>query len=373
MSPNVPNERVSKPAISRSTTRAVAVLGALGVSASLLLPAITAQAAAKKPAAKPAAKTTSKTPAKPGTVKSKKPNTVLLAPNGRAPKPAGPFLWEIQSTDAELPSSNSFEAATTKIVPNNKLFKLLVIGSDARPGEPLDRTRGDSVHLIVWNPAWNKGIIVGFPRDSYVDIPGRGKDKLTSALAVGGPALMLQTVNNISKLNVENYVVTGFQGFTNMVNDIGGVNVLVDPQMSDPASGATFQKGWFAMNGPAALAFTRNRKAGVGSDLGRSLNQGRFLLYTLAKLREETSDVNGLAKWIGSFRTNTKTNLKTGDLMLLAQIARSIDPNNMQNVVLQGKNAKVKIGKLSQDVVQLDPRFAGFFQDISHDAVNDGR
>ena len=323
-------------------------------------------------AAKPAAKPAKGKPAK-GKPAKGKPNTKPYAPNGRAPKPAGPFLWEIASTDASLPSVSSFEAATTKIVPNNKIFSLLVIGSDARPGENFQRTRGDSAHLIVWNPAWNKGIIVGFPRDSYVDIPGKGKGKITSALALGGPELLLQTVNSISRLNTQNYVVTGFAGFTKMIDDIGGVNVLVDPAMNDKVSGALFSKGWFAMNGKGALAFNRNRKSVAGGDFGRSLNHGRFLIYTLAKLREEVTDVNGLIKWIKSMQANAATNLKTGDLLVLAQMARSIDPNNMQNIVLQGKNIKVKTGKLTEDAVLLNPSYFGFFTDVAHDAVNDGR
>ncbi len=318
-------------------------------------------------AAKPAAKATAKAKTK------AKPNTKPYAPNGRAPKAAGPFLWEIASTDASLPSVSSFEAATTKIVPNNKIFSLLVIGSDARPGENFQRTRGDSISLIVWNPAWNKGIIVGFPRDSYVAIPGKGNGKITSALALGGPDLLLQTVNSLSRLNTQNYVVTGFAGFTKMVNDIGGVNVLVDPAMNDKASGALFAKGWFAMNGNAALAFNRNRKSVAGGDFGRALNHGRFLIYTLAKLREEVTDVSGLIRWIKSMQANAATNLKTGDLLVLAQMARSIDPNNMQNIVLQGKNIKVKSGKLTEDAVLLNPSYFGFFTDIGHDAVNDGR
>jgi LCP family protein required for cell wall assembly len=347
------------------TYRAGLVLGALGISASLIVPSVTASAATKKKA--PAKSSTKK-----GT-KPKVPNKTLYKPNGRAPKPAGPFLWDVASTDPALPSSNSFEAATTKIVPNNKLYKLLVIGSDARPGENIQRTRADSIHVIVWNPAFNKGSIIGFPRDSYVDIPGKGKGKLTGALSMGGPQLLLQTINKMSNLNIENYVVTGFQGFTNIVNDIGGVNVLVDPPMNDTSSGATFQKGWFAMNGQAALAFNRNRKGGVFSDLTRSQNHGRFILYTLAKMREETSDVNGLAKWIKTLKANTATNVKPGDMMLLAQIARNIDPANIQNVVLQGKDKTVKTGKLSESVIELNPGFRGLFIDVGRDGVNDGR
>ena len=317
--------------------------------------------------------------------KPKVANKKQYAPNGRPPKPAGPFLWESQSPDASLPSVGSFEAATTAIVPNNKLFKLLVIGSDARPGEPFMRTRGDSLHIFLWNPAFNKGILIGIPRDSYVTLkPSGKKGKITGALSAGGPEGMLATVNALSGLNIDNYVVTGFAGLTNMVDDIGGVNVLVDPAMNDIYSGATFAKGdcrpgapppgcWFAMNGNAALAFNRNRHDVPNGDFGRSANQGKFLLYSMAKLREEVSDVPGLVKWIVSFKKNAATNLKPSELLILAQIARSIDPANIQNVVLSGKNGKVGTGKTAEDVVNLDPSYAGLFVDVGRDAVNDGK
>lgn len=321
-----------------------------------------------------AATKTTKRPTKTATKASKasKPNKVLRSPNGRPPKPAGPFLWDVESTDSNLPGEKSFEAATTKIVPGNKLYKLLIVGSDARPGEPVDRTRADSIHVLVWNPAFNKGILVGFPRDSIVPTQS-GERKLTETLSTGGPEALMKSINTMSGLKIDNYVITGFGGFVTMVNDIGGINVLVDPAMNDPYSGATFSKGWFAMNGEAALAFSRNRKGVTNGDFTRSYNQGSLLLYTLAKLREEVSDAPSLVKWIKILQSNSKTNIKPTDMLVLAQIARSIDPSNMQNVVLAGKNVKLGSGKKAQDAIRLNPGYVGFFADISRDAVNDGR
>jgi polyisoprenyl-teichoic acid--peptidoglycan teichoic acid transferase len=265
---------------------------------------------------------------------------------------------------------SSFEAATTAIVPNNKLFKLLIIGSDARPNENFQRTRGDSLHVFVWNPAFNKGTIVGIPRDSYVTLkPSGKKGKINGALSTGGPQAMLDTVNALTGLGISNYVVTGFSGLQNMVNDIGGVNVLVSPGMKDVYSGAMFQNGWFAMNGKAALAYTRNRKTLPNGDFDRSANQGKFLLNTLAKMREEVSDVPGLVRWVNSFRKNAASNLKPTDLLVLSQMARSIDPSDIRNVVLGGKSGRVG----GEDVVNLTPTYSGLFNDIGRDGVNDGR
>ena len=306
------------------------------------------------------------------TTKAKTPNKVLRAPNGRPPKPAAPFLWETPSGDGSLVGEKSFEAATTKFVPNNKILKLLIVGSDAREGQPVSRTRADSIHLLLWNPAFNKGILVGFPRDSIVPTKN-GERKLTETLSTGGPEFLLDSINRLTGFKVEDYVITGFGGFVKMVDEIGGVNVLVDPAMNDIYSGATFQKGWFAMNGQAALAFSRNRKGVVNGDFTRSFNQGSLLLYSLAKLREEVSDAPGLVRWIRILQANADTNLKPTDMLTLAQIARSIDPSNMKNVVLAGKNVKLGSGKKAQDAIRLNPGYVGFFTDVSRDAVNDGR
>ncbi len=305
-------------------------------------------------------------------VKPKTPNKVLRAPNGRPPKPAAPFFWDVASGDAGLVGEKSFEAATTKIVPNNKILKLLIVGSDAREGQPVSRTRADSIHVLLWNPAFNKGILVGFPRDSIVPT-AKGERKLTETLATGGPKDLLDSINRLSGLKIEDYVITGFGGFVKMVDEIGGVNVLVDPAMNDTASGATFKKGWFAMNGQAALAFSRNRKGVANGDFTRSFNQGSLLLYSLAKLREEVSDAPGLVRWVRILQANADTNLKPTDMLALAQIARSIDPSSMQNVVLAGKNAKLGSGKKAQDAIRLNPGYVGFFADVARDAVNDGR
>ena len=326
-----------------------------------------AVASTKKPSS---AVKKSATKSKVATKAATKASTKQLAPNGRPPKPAGPFLWDTQSSDSALPSVTSFEAATTQIVPNNKLFELLIIGSDARPNENFQRTRGDSLHILVWNPAFNKGTIVGIPRDSFVTLkPSGKKGKINSALAAGGPQAMLDTVNDLTGLGISNYVVTGFSGLQNMVDDIGGVNVLVDPGMKDVYSGAMFQKGWFAMNGQAALAFNRNRKTLANGDFTRSANQGRFLLASLAKMREEESDVPTLVKWVGSFRKNAASNIKPTDLLVLAQMARSIDPSDVKNIVLGGTGGRIGV----EDVVKLAPSYAGLFIDIGRDGVNDGR
>ena len=290
----------------------------------------------------------------------------LYLPNGRPPAPAAGWRWGPASPNPETPAAPTFDAALAKVNPGSKLLTALIIGSDARPGEKYTRTRGDSIHLFVWNPKLSKGTIIGFPRDSYVNVAGKGMVKITASLVYGGPTLMMSTVNALTAIPTDRYVVTGFDGFTKLINEVGGVNVLVSPRMNEPLSGATFEEGWFSMNGDAALAFNRNRHDTKGGDFGRSANQAKFLLNSLATMRERTIDPAGLLTWVNAIRKNAETNLKPADMLAMAQIIRQIDPANITAVVVKGTPVMVK----GSSVVKLDTAAnAALFDDVRADGT----
>ncbi len=291
----------------------------------------------------------------------------LWQPNAtEPPNVVAPFDWTAPAP-ASLTAAKSFEDAIARSVKSSGLFTLLIIGSDARPNEKPDKTRGDSIHLLVWNPAKNAGTIVGFPRDLWVSSGVPTPGRINGALTSGGPARMLAAVNGLGGPKVSAYVLTGFAGFEAMVNEIGGVHVRIDQTMNEPLSGAQFAPGWFAMNGGASLAYVRNRKNGVpGGDLGRSANQGQYLLWTLAKLRRETSTPTDLARWITTFRKNALTNIAVGDMLVLAQLARGIDQSQIRVVVLPVK----PVTRGGAAVLDLDKaKAAPLLADIAGDGV----
>jgi LCP family protein required for cell wall assembly len=207
------------------------------------------------------------------------PSPTLAAPTGKPWAPPIPF-------------------ATTEAVPEKPVF-ILVAGSDARPNEDLLHTRADSLHLLCVNPATGQGTLLGFPRDSWVEIPGHGRGKINNALALGGPDLLAATVRRLTGLPVDYYVITGFPGLMTMVDELGGVDVFVDRRMNDRNSGARFQRGWHHFTGGEALAFSRDRTDVERGDLTRSEHQGLVMLAALAKMRAEVADDAGVARWIG--------------------------------------------------------------------------
>jgi polyisoprenyl-teichoic acid--peptidoglycan teichoic acid transferase len=110
---------------------------------------------------------------------------------------------------------------------------------------------------------------------------------------------MAQTVRQLTGLPVNYYVLTAFEGFQKIVDELGGVNVQVDKKMNDKFSGARFDPGWQDMNGGEALAYSRDRHDVANGDFTRSQHQANVMLSGLAKLRAEVGDDDGLQRWIG--------------------------------------------------------------------------
>ena len=88
---------------------------------------------------------------------------------------------------------------------------ILAVGSDARPGEDMTHTRGDALQLIGMNTKTGAATAIGVPRDSYVDIPGDGNDKINAALYYGGPQLLGETVGNLIGIQPDYVFVTRFK------------------------------------------------------------------------------------------------------------------------------------------------------------------
>jgi polyisoprenyl-teichoic acid--peptidoglycan teichoic acid transferase len=249
-------------------------------------------------------------------------------------------------------------------VPGDLVF-VLIVGSDARPGQNLRKSNADSLHLMAVNPRTMQGTLVGIPRDAWVEIPGKGNGKITSALPNGGPDLLVRTVEHLTGLPVHYWVLTGFAGLTKMVDELGGVDVHVSQRMNDRDSGAHFQPGWHHFNGAQALAFSRNRHDVPNGDFGRSFNQGALMLAALSKLRAEVDDDEGLRRWLDVLSRHAELDAPASSLLGLAALARRLDPAALANVVVPGR-----VGTTGgQSVVFLGQEAAEMFLDLRPDAV----
>lgn len=211
-----------------------------------------------------------------------------------------------------------------------------VIGSDARSGEDPTRARADSIHLIGIDGVGGARL-VGIPRDSWVPGPDGRNGKINGTLAAGGPDALMATIAGVAGYPIDGYVLTGFDGFQEMVGNIlGGVLITVETPMNDRASGAQFSVGEMTMNGIQALAFSRNRKGLADGDFGRQRNGGLMLLAgaVTAKLRGPLS-VPGL---LAGSEPWLYTNLTPAQLLELSLAVHLIDPLAVSNEVLPGRS-----------------------------------
>ncbi len=219
---------------------------------------------------------------------------------------------------------------------------ILAIGSDARTGGDPLHSRGDSIHIIGLDPARQRATILGFPRDSWVSIPGHGTTKLTSALTFGGPQLMAQTLEDLTGIHIDFWILTTFWGVPRMVDAIGGLTVNVPQTLNDPYSGAFLKAGTHHLTGAQILAFARDRHDFATGDLARSANQGTIMIAALAQLqRMVVKNPSNLLVWIAAAWRNVSTDLPIDVLLDLALAAMQIPAQNVNSLVVPATTGTV--------------------------------
>jgi LCP family protein required for cell wall assembly len=168
----------------------------------------------------------------------------------------------------------------------------LIAGSDARTG--ITRAERAQLHLgsqgadasdslMLLHMGSGKPVLISIPRDSYVPIPGHGSNKINAALAIGGPTLLVQTIEQVTGLRINHYMGIGFGGLADVVNTVGGVRICLPSAIKDTASGVNLKAGCQNLSGTQAVAFVRDRHSFATSDLQRIQDQRAFLSALLSK------------------------------------------------------------------------------------------
>jgi LCP family protein required for cell wall assembly len=243
---------------------------------------------------------------------------------------------------------------------------ILALGSDARPGQSIQRERSDSIHIIGVNFATHRATILGFPRDSWVNIPGHGTSKITTAMSAGGPSLVVATLERLTGIRIDFWILTSFGGLIRMVDGIGPLRVDVERAMHDRYSGANFSKGIHKFRGSQALAFARDRHDVPQGDISRSRNQGILMVSALSKLRKDFAQNPAiLFKWLAVGWRNVHTDIKPAMLLNLLLTASQISTKGVNNLVVPASTGSVG----AQSVVFISPSASGIYADMRADGV----
>jgi LCP family protein required for cell wall assembly len=212
----------------------------------------------------------------------------------------------------------------------------LIAGSDGRQGlssaelNKLSAGKGITGHrsdtvMILHVPSSGKPILISIPRDSWVDIPGYGMNKINAAYDFGGPALLAKTVQNVTGLRIDHYMEIGFGGFVSVVNAVGGVRMCIPYALYDKASGLHLRKGCHNLNGTQALAFVRDRHDFALQDLQRIQDQRLLLRALLTKVTSAGVLINPFAILpAASGAASTLTVDEGTSLLQLAEVAFSL-------------------------------------------------
>lgn len=209
---------------------------------------------------------------------------------------------------------------------------VLIIGADTRPKET--RARSDALMVASIDRSTGRIAVLSVPRDTRVNIPGYGNNKINAAYAFGGAKLAVKTVESVVGIKIPYYVATNFNGFKDIIDTFGGVTINVEQRMYKPEEGINLKPGLQRLNGTDALGFVRFRTLPLG-DIDRVENQKKFLM-ALADESFKLKTITKLPQLIPQIQNCVDTNFTPGEMLDLAVAAVKTDPQNMLVTTLPG-------------------------------------
>jgi LCP family protein required for cell wall assembly len=292
----------------------------------------------------------------------------------------------VNRTDAIPDGQNSHNGAE---------MNLLLVGDDSRsnltPAQMNQLNAGsdggsqntDTMMLLHVPADGSRASFVSFPRDSYVQIPGHGWDKLNAAFALGynsvsssasedqktaaGQQLLVRTISQLSGLQIDHYASVDLLGFYNLSTVVGGVDVNLCAPVKDSYSGANFPAGVQTISGADALKFVRQRHGLPRGDLDRVVRQQVFLAGVVRKMMSQNVLLNpAKQQQLVSAAAKSLTVDQSLNLLQLAQQMQSLTAGgvNFQTLPILGDGKDPQ----GRDILQLPdtPALHAYFSGLSN-------
>lgn len=214
----------------------------------------------------------------------------------------GYFSFEFVHGYSSARQSTDVQKVEAKDVP--RIINVALIGSDARSND--ENGRSDSLMVAQYNQKTKKAKLISIMRDSYVNIPGHGQDKINAAYSYGGIDLLNQTLKENFKFEAPYYATITFQDFIDCVNELFPDGVNIDAEKDLDLDGVYIKKGEQDMDGNTLLQYARFREDEEG-DFGRIRRQQQVVKAISDQLKDVTSILKlpkAIGKLLGSIQTN---------------------------------------------------------------------
>jgi LCP family protein required for cell wall assembly len=218
----------------------------------------------------------------------------------------------------------------------------LVLGSDSRisAGDPTQWQAGaqrtDAIMIVHLSGDREIATVMSIPRDSYVPIPGFGENRVNAAFSFGGPSLMIQTVEELTGIPIDHFVLADFESFAEVTDELGGVNITLPNGMQ----GATrdgrevdLEPGTHLLDGEEALVYARDRMNTPGGDFGRVQRQQNWVRALMNAAITDGALSNpvratGLAETVAGTLAVDES-FSTTEMVRLALSGRDMRPNDV--------------------------------------------
>ncbi|WP_434062849.1 LCP family glycopolymer transferase [Rugosimonospora acidiphila] len=199
----------------------------------------------------------------------------------------GIFLYS-RHLDSQIARTDPFSQITGGRPPvvAKGAMNILLLGSDSRdPDEKADAgSRTDTIIVMHIQADHKHAYLISIPRDTYVNVPGHGDNKINSAFAFGGLPLVIETVEGFTGVHIDHLALIDFGGFQQVTDALGGVDMYIDKTITSiHPPYRTFQKGTQHLNGAQALDYVRQRYQFPDGDITREKHQQEFLKDILDK------------------------------------------------------------------------------------------
>jgi polyisoprenyl-teichoic acid--peptidoglycan teichoic acid transferase len=223
-------------------------------------------------------------------------------------------------------------------------INILMIGTDITYDAvtlkpmPNRKSRADTIVLIHIDPINFRASALSIPRDTLVDIPDYGKQKINFANAWGGRSMVKQIVSDMTGQKIDYFIEIKPTAVTKLIDLLGGVTVYVDVNMryQDRAQGLNIdlKKGWQKLSGKQAHDYIRYRDNYRG-DIVRIEHQQNFLKATAKELTKPTNIIKAPFAVLTALQ-EIKTNLPFSKILRLLNLARMFPMENIQTVMAPG-------------------------------------